>query len=98
YGRYGLLFRGLFASLAGVGAPSEADAAQMRELGCQPESIQVVGSLKFDAAKLEERRLVDVPGILRQLGVPSEAPVLVAGSTHPGEEALLAEQFKRLRN
>ena len=97
YGRYGFLFRGLFGSLAGVGAQSEADAAKLRDLGCQPESIQVVGSLKFDAARLEERRLVDVQGLLRQLGVPGEAPVLVAGSTHPGEEALLAELFQRLR-
>jgi 3-deoxy-D-manno-octulosonic-acid transferase len=97
YGRYGFLFRGLFGSLTGVGAQSEADAAKLRDLGCRPESIQVVGSLKFDAAKLEERRLVDVPGMLRQLGVPREARVLVAGSTHPGEEALLAEQFQRLR-
>ncbi len=97
YGRFGFLFRGLFASLAGVGAQSEADAAKLRGLGCRPDSIQVVGSLKFDAAKLEERRLVDVPGMLRQLGVPGGAPVLVGGSTHPGEEALLAEQFQRLR-
>jgi 3-deoxy-D-manno-octulosonic-acid transferase len=38
-----------------------------------------------------------VPGILRQLGVPPNARVLVAGSTHPGEEALIADQFLRLR-
>jgi 3-deoxy-D-manno-octulosonic-acid transferase len=56
-----------------------------------------VGSLKYDAAKLEERRLLNVPGMLRQLGVPSGARMLVAGSTHAGEEAILAEQFLRLR-
>jgi 3-deoxy-D-manno-octulosonic-acid transferase len=57
----------------------------------------VVGSLKFDAAKLEERRRLDVPGMLRQLAVPPEAPILVGGSTHPGEEAVLADLFLRLR-
>jgi 3-deoxy-D-manno-octulosonic-acid transferase len=56
-----------------------------------------VGNLKFDAAKLEERRVVDVPRLLAQLGVPSDAPVLLGGSTHAGEEAILAQVFLRLR-
>jgi 3-deoxy-D-manno-octulosonic-acid transferase len=68
------------------------------ELGCRPEAIHIVGSLKFDAAKLDERRTLDVPAMLRQLGVPPNARVLVGGSTHAGEEALLAEQFLRLRS
>lgn len=97
YRRFGILFRPLFAGFAGVGAQNEADAARLRELGCKPETIHVVGSLKFDAAKLDERRVLNVPGMLAQLGVPANARVLVAGSTHAGEEALLAEQFLRLR-
>ena len=35
--------------------------------------------------------------MLRQTGVPPDAPVLVAGSTHNGEEVILAEMTKRLR-
>ena len=97
YKRFGFLFRPLFASLSGVGAQNEADAGRLRELGCRPEAIQVVGSLKFDAARLDERRLLDVPAMLRQLAVPAGARVLVGGSTHAGEEAILAEQFLRLR-
>jgi 3-deoxy-D-manno-octulosonic-acid transferase len=97
YKLFGFLFRRLFASFAGVGAQNEGDAARLRELGCRPETIHVVGSLKFDAAKLDERRLLDVPGMFRQLGMAEGAPVLVCGSTHPGEEKILAEQFLRLR-
>ena len=97
YKRFGFLFRPLFASFAGVGAQNEADAARLREVGCRPETIHVVGNLKFDAAKLNERRTLDVSTMLRQLGVPSDAPVLVAGSTHDGEEILLAEIARKLR-
>lgn len=97
YKRWGFLFRPLFASFAGVGAQNEADAARLRELGCRPEAIQIVGSLKFDAAKLDERRLLNVSALLGQLGVPPEAPLLVAGSTHAGEEAILADVYLRLR-
>ena len=35
--------------------------------------------------------------MLRQLAVPPGAPILIGGSTHAGEEAILAEQFLRLR-
>ena len=62
-----------------------------------PEAVRVVGNLKFDAAKLHERRMLDVPTMLRQLGVPADAQILVAGSTHDGEEILLAEMARRLR-
>lgn len=97
YKRFGVLFRPLFASFAGVGTQNEADAAKLRELGCRPQAIRVVGSLKFDAAKLQEQRRLDVPALFRQIGVPAGAKVFVAGSTHAGEEALVAEIFLRLR-
>jgi len=97
YRRFGFLFRPLFATFAGVGAQSEADAQRLVELGCRPEVVRAFGSLKFDAAKVEERRLLDAAALLRQIGVPAGAPVLVAGSTHAGEEAILAEVFQRLR-
>jgi 3-deoxy-D-manno-octulosonic-acid transferase len=98
YKRFGFLFRPLFASLTGVGVQSNEDAVRVRELGCSPEAIHVVGSLKYDAARLDERLPLDVPSLLRRLGVPPEARLLVGGSTHAGEEALLAEQFLRLRS
>src|SRR5277367_4720049 len=97
YKKLGFLFRPLFASLAGVGAQNEADAVRLREVGCRPEAVHVVGNLKFDAAKLDEHRTLDVPAMLRQLGVPMDAQILVAGSTHDGEEIILAEMTKRLR-
>jgi 3-deoxy-D-manno-octulosonic-acid transferase len=97
YKRFGFLFRPLFASFAGVGAQNEQDAARLREVGCRPEVVRVVGNLKFDAAKLDEQRALDVPAMLRQLGVPADAPILVAGSTHDGEEIILANIARKLR-
>jgi len=97
YKRLGFLFRPLFASLAGVGAQNEEDAARLREVGCRPETIHIVGNLKFDAAQLDEPRKLDAPALLRQLGVTPDAPVLIGGSTHEGEEIILAEIAERLR-
>lgn len=97
YKRLGVLFRPLFARFAGIGVQSGTDASRMEELGARPEAVHMVGSLKFDAAKIDSRRLVDVPALLAQLGVPRNARILVAGSTHAGEETILAQQFLRLR-
>jgi 3-deoxy-D-manno-octulosonic-acid transferase len=97
YKKFAFLFRPLFASFAGVGAQNETDAERLRAVGCRPEAVRVVGNLKFDAAKLTEQRTLDVPVLLRQLGVPADAQILVAGSTHDGEEMILAEMVKRLR-
>ena len=69
----------------------------MLEVGCRPEAIRVVGNMKFDAAKLDARRELDVQALLRQIGVPPDALILVGGSTHDGEEVLLAEIAQRLR-
>ena len=97
YKWFGFLFRPLFASFTGVGAQNEADAARLREIGCRPEVIRVVGSLKFDAARIDERRPLNVPAMLRQLGVPADAQLLIGGSTHAGEEGILADIYLRLR-
>jgi len=97
YKRFGFLFRKLFASFTAVGAQDEADQERLVNLGCRADVIHVVGSLKFDAANLDEKRPLNVPRMLDQVGVPPGALLLVGGSTHKGEESILAEQFVRLR-
>lgn len=97
YRRASFLFRRIFHSFAGIGCQNAGDAKRIQEVGARPERVHVVGNLKFDAAKLDEQRLLDVPALFAQLGVAPGAPVLVAGSTHAGEEKILGEIFRRLR-
>ena len=98
YRKYGFLFRDLFATFTGVGCQNEADAQRLQAVGCRPEVVHVLGNMKFDAAKLGERRHLNVPAMFRQLGVPADALVLVAGSTHAGEEIILENIARRLRS
>ncbi len=97
YKRFGFLFRKLFASFIAVGVQDEQDAEKLKTLGCRQEALHLVGSLKFDAAPLDEKRRVNVSALLAQLGVKKNARILVGGSTHKGEDTILAEQFLRLR-
>jgi 3-deoxy-D-manno-octulosonic-acid transferase len=97
YRRFGFLFAPLFATFEGVGAQNEEDAVRLREIGCQPDAVHVFGNLKFDAVHLPTKRPLDVPALLASLGVKPGAPVLLGGSTFPGEEKILGEIFLRLR-
>jgi 3-deoxy-D-manno-octulosonic-acid transferase len=96
YRRWGAVFRGLFGSLSRVCCPTEIDAERLRKLGCRPDAVHVVGNLKFDTATGGGPQL-DARALLDQFGVPADAPVLLGGSTHDGEEAVLAEIWSRLR-
>ena len=96
YRRAAFLFREFFAGFAGLGVQNDADAERLRILGAAADRIQVVGSLKFDGAGSGGVRL-DVEALLIQLGVPPTARVLVGGSTHAGEEAILARVAANLR-
>ena len=97
YRRFGFLFRPIFAQFRGVGCQSAGEADRLAQLGFPAAAVRVTGNLKFDAAKPDERPGPDVPGLLRQIGVKNNARLLVAGSTHAGEEAVLAEMLPRLR-
>ena len=97
YRRFGFLFRPIFARFRGVGCQSPGEAGRLAQLGFPAGAVRVTGNLKFDAAQPGGRSGLDVPGLLRQIGVNSNARLLVAGSTHAGEEAVLAEMLPRLR-
>lgn len=97
YRRFGFLFAPLFRTFTGIGAQNEEDAGRLREIGCQPDAVHVFGNLKFDAVHLPSKRPIDVPAMLTKLGVKPGAPVLLGGSTFPGEEKLLGEIYLRLK-
>src|SRR5207237_978480 len=97
YRRFGFLFRPLFRSFAGVGVQNDADRQRLLKLGARPEAVRIVGNLKFDGAVIAEKPTIDVPTLLKKLAVPMDAPVIVAGSTHAGEEAIIALVFRNLQ-
>src|SRR5436190_4584460 len=98
YRRAAFLFRPIFSSFTGVGAQNEADAQRLIDLGCRSEVVRIVGNLKFDAAQIAEKSPIRVDQLYKQIGVGDDAMILVAGSTHEGEEAFLADVFLRLRD
>jgi 3-deoxy-D-manno-octulosonic-acid transferase len=74
-----------------------ADAQRWEALGVQPRKILCTGSIKFDDQVDGSRARQDFRGILAKLGVGKSAPIILAGSTHSGEESLIGEIVIRLK-
>jgi 3-deoxy-D-manno-octulosonic-acid transferase len=73
------------------------DVARWVSLGVERERIRVTGNSKFDYAPGGGERLAEFRSLLRQIDVADDAPILLAGSTFPGEELILARIFRELR-
>jgi 3-deoxy-D-manno-octulosonic-acid transferase len=78
---------------------SRDDAARIAKIGAPREKILVTGNIKFDKDLLEKNTSDTVTRSLQQtFGLDeSSAPLIVAGSTHPGEEQILLQVFERIR-
>ena len=87
----------IFRLLDALATSEPEDIARWQSLGVDPARIRVTGNPKYDAAPASDGRTIEFRAILRQLGVREDAPVLLAGSTFPGEERILAETFRHLR-
>ena len=81
YRRLGWIVRPTLAKLRAIGARSEADALRFRELGAPPGILSVTGDLKLE---IDPEPAPIAPDLDRVLGA---VPLVVAGSTHVGEEA-----------
>lgn len=68
-----------------VGARSDVDAERFIELGVPADRVRVTGDLKLDPPSDQPTLAID---LIRAL---ADADVVVAGSTHPGEEEALLD-------
>ncbi|HEX8680519.1 MAG TPA: 3-deoxy-D-manno-octulosonic acid transferase [Chthoniobacterales bacterium] len=73
------------------------DVARWHALGVGPEAIKHVGSIKYDPDEVQVDPAVPRQ-VLNAIGVAETRPVLLAGSTHAGEEEILARAFLQLRD
>jgi 3-deoxy-D-manno-octulosonic-acid transferase len=91
------IFRNTFSRISFAGMQSHRDADRAIALGAAADAVEVLGNMKFDAAPIapatEERE-----NLRAELGLTNDAALVVAGSTHDGEEQELLHAYKRLRS
>jgi len=86
YRRIHRFVRGMFERATIVLAQNRASADRFAELGSS--EVLVSGNMKWDSVEICD----EVPGsaqLRSELGIPKGVPLVVAGSTEPGEEVLL---------
>ncbi|HUQ53817.1 MAG TPA: lipid IV(A) 3-deoxy-D-manno-octulosonic acid transferase [Gammaproteobacteria bacterium] len=74
-------------------AQTKVDAQRLRNLGAPPQLVHVTGNLKFDV-ELPAQLLDEARALRVQWG--RERPVLIAASTHAGEERKVLDAFAEL--
>ena len=93
--RFRFLITPTFRCLDAVCVQEAEDVERWIALGIPRERIHHVGSIKYDPGE------VTLPAppldLLRSFGFDSSRPILLGGSTHLGEEEILAQIFQRLR-
>lgn len=81
------LLRPTLARVAAVGTRTDLDAERFVELGVPRSRVRVTGDLKLDPPMAQPALAIDL------IRAVADAPVVVGGSTHAGEEAALLDAF-----
>ena len=86
-----------FEMLSWVGIPDEGDRPRWESIGVPKERIHLTGSIKFDQVGSGTDRKDAFASLLEQSGMGPQEPLLIAGSTHDGEEEILVRALKTWR-
>lgn len=89
------LVQPIFGLFSKVGVPELADKQRWQNIGVPASSLEVTGSIKFDqAGAAAPQRRAEFQSMLDSFGAGRK--IVMALSTHAGEEALIAEAMRGL--
>ncbi|MDQ3414563.1 MAG: 3-deoxy-D-manno-octulosonic acid transferase, partial [Verrucomicrobiota bacterium] len=94
--KFRFFVRPYFRKLDLICVQEPEDMARWESLGAERARLYPVGSIKYDPENVVSRP--ETPrAALQDLGIDPERPILLAGSTHQGEEEILARIYLELR-
>ncbi len=96
YGKIGFFTRPLFSAFTAVLTQTGEDAERYRALGVYDDNAVVTGNLKFDQT-IEPAGPEEKASLRKSLGVADGQRLILAGSTHEGEEPVLVDAFLKLK-
>jgi 3-deoxy-D-manno-octulosonic-acid transferase len=100
--RFGFFIRELYARVTRFAMQSEIDAERALRLGAPPERVIAGGNIKFDigegggSPRIAER-IAETARLLDESFALGSSPLIVAGSTHEGEERTIINAFRELK-
>ncbi|MHC4917283.1 MAG: 3-deoxy-D-manno-octulosonic acid transferase [Planctomycetota bacterium] len=97
YVQVGLFLRRTIGRVGLFCVQTQAYAERFKAIGAPADRVRVTGSMKYDAVSARRVSADERGTTRRRLGLPSNAAVVVGGSTHPTEEAALLGAVESLR-
>ena len=88
YRRISFFMKRVFSFVRCFGMQGEVDAARLIEIGAPKDKVIVTGNFKFD---------MKMPEKIPSWAGPAGGPVIVAGSTHSGEEEIIIAAYRENR-
>ena len=95
YLRFKSFFKMVLKNFDAFSMISETDARRIHAMGAFPEKIQVNGNAKYDHLNTAQDPAVALK-MRRILNLESSEPVMAAGSTRGGEEAMLLDVYGKI--
>ncbi len=75
---------------------TEESTGRLIELGADPDRVETSGNMKYDQAATAERGVRQASLTLAILGLSQSDRLMIAGSTHPGEEAAVLKAYAKI--
>lgn len=97
YRKLSFLTRRILPMIQPICMQGERDRKRMLSLGATADSTLALGSAKFDVAPCQGVEDGVAQALLKQAGLAGGRAILLGGSTWPGEEALLVDLYRTLR-
>lgn len=94
YERYKFFFGKALRNYSRLGVQSQNEATRYRAVGGSQLPITITGNMKLDGLGTEDGAVIDA--LRQQVNIAPEEFVVVAGSTHEGEESALIAAHKAL--
>ncbi len=98
YMKFRAFTRRLLVMIDPVCMQSRQDVERVIAMGALPETVHMLGTAKYDLPPPADNAADIAQRVLQQINVPADAQILLGGSTWPGEEAVLCQIYKILRN
>ncbi len=90
------LLKNILNCMTGFFMGTEEDAGRIISLGADRQKVIVAGNIKFDSAGFDIDK-ARKESVIELLGL-KDNKLIVAGSTHPGEEEILLDVYKNLKH
>jgi 3-deoxy-D-manno-octulosonic-acid transferase len=96
YRFFSFFFKKVLENISFFCMQSETDARRIVSIGAKPERLMVTGNLKLNQ-NIPIRIPEDKEGLFLSLNLRESQNILIAGSTHRGEEEIILTVFRKLK-